>query len=208
MSKRRTSRNDSSTTSSIILLLFVLAGCSSTPPTAFYTLNSLDDPFPQNSEAGTLSDIVIGVGPIVLPEYLDRPQIVTRSTSNRLDVNEFQQWGGSLKEDFSRVLIQNLSLQLASNRVRVYPSPEPIDLDYRVFIDVQQFDGRLGEGVRLNAVWTLMDEHAGEPLAVRRFDQLAPASEPTYEALVAAHSNALLVLSFMIADAIRKLNNP
>ena len=191
----------------MLLLVLLLVGCSSTPPTVFYTLTPLNDAFPQESNPNALSSIVIGIGPIVLPEYLDRPQIVTRSGSNRLDVNEFQQWGGSLQEDFSRVLIQNLSLQLASNRVRIYPSPEPIDLDYRVFIDVQQFDGRLGEGVKLTAVWTLMDERTGKPLAVRRFDQLAPASEPSYEALVAAHSNALLVLSFMIADAIRKLGN-
>ncbi|NJN47777.1 MAG: membrane integrity-associated transporter subunit PqiC, partial [Candidatus Competibacteraceae bacterium] len=94
----------------------------------------------------------------------------------------------------------NLSVLLDTNRVHVYPSQEQLDLAYRVAIDVQRFDGRFGEGVTLNAVWTLLDEQKIEPLLVKRFQFTAPTPAPDYEALVAAHSEALAALSQAIAD--------
>lgn len=183
--------------------LFMLVGCGSTPPTEFYTLSPLSASSQTAQTSVSRSDITIGVGPITIPEFLDRPQIVTRTTANRLDVDEFHRWGGSMKEDFARVLVENLSRLLATNRVSVYPSPEPLDLRYRFVIDVQQFDGRLGEGVTLNAIWTLLDEKTGKPLLTRRFEYSAPTASPDYEALVAAHSAALAALSRELADAIR-----
>jgi uncharacterized lipoprotein YmbA len=92
---------------------------------------------------------------------------------------------------------------LATNRISVYPNPEPLDLRYRIVIEIQQFDGRLGEGVTLNAIWTLMDEKTGKPLLIRRFEYLAPAASGDYEALVAAHSAALEAFSRELANAIQ-----
>jgi uncharacterized lipoprotein YmbA len=187
-----------------MLLGFLLYGCASTPPVQFYTLS------PMSAGAGgprLASGGAIGIGPVVFPEFLDRPQIVTRSTSNQIQVDEFHRWGGSVQEDFSRILVQNLSSLLGSNRVHVYPSREQLDIDYRVALDVQQFDGRLGGGVVLNAVWTLVDESTTEPVLVRRFEFTAPASGADYEALVAAHSAALAALSQEIAREIRRVAN-
>ena len=182
---------------------FMLAGCGSTPPTAFYTLSPLSLPLPTAQTGVSRSDVTIGVGPVTLPEFLDRPQIVTRTTANRLDVDEFHRWGGSLQEDFARVLVENLSRLLATNRVSVYPNPEPLDLRYRIVIDIQQFDGRLGEGVTLNAIWTLLDEKAGKPSLTRRFEYQTPAASADYEGLVAAHSAALEAFSRELADALQ-----
>ncbi|MCB1821939.1 MAG: membrane integrity-associated transporter subunit PqiC, partial [Candidatus Competibacteraceae bacterium] len=81
--------------------LFMLAGCGSTPPTAFYTLSPLSASLPTAQTSASRSDVTIGVGPVTVPEFLDRPQIVTRTTANRLDVDEFHRWGGSLQEDFA-----------------------------------------------------------------------------------------------------------
>jgi len=185
-----------------MVVLFMLAGCGSTPPTAFYTLSPLSASS-QTAQAHASDDSAIGVGPITIPEFLDRPQIVTRTSANRLDVDEFHRWGGSLQEDFARVLVENLSRLLATNRITVYPAPEPLDLRYRIAIDVQQFDGRLSEGVTLNAVWTLLDERTGKPLRTQRFESLAPATSADYEALAAAHSAALATFSRELADALQ-----
>ncbi|MCB1919905.1 MAG: membrane integrity-associated transporter subunit PqiC [Candidatus Competibacteraceae bacterium] len=187
-----------------IVGFLMLAGCGSTPPTAFYTLNPLSTPLPATQTGVSRSDVTIGVGPVTIPEFLDRPQIVTRTTANRLDVDEFHRWGGSLQEDFARVLVENLSRLLATNRVSVYPNPEPLDLRYRIVIDIQQFDGRLGEDVTLNALWTLLDEKAGKPSPLtRRFEYRAPAASADYEGLVAAHSAALEAFSRELADALQ-----
>ena len=185
--------------------LFMLAGCGSTPPTAFYTLNPLRASLPTAQTGASRNDITIGVGPVTIPEFLDRPQIVTRTTANRLDVDEFHRWGGSLQEDSARVLVENLSRLLGTNQVSVYPNPEPLDLHYRIVIDIQQFDGRLGEGVTLNAIWTLLNEKTGKPLLTRRFEYQAPATSADYEGLIAAHSAALEAFSRELADAMQNI---
>jgi uncharacterized protein len=187
------------------LWFLALSACSTTPSSEFYTLSPLETSAGSAGGSRLSADTAIGIGPVVFPEFLDRPQIVVRTTSNRIDVDEFHRWGGSLQEDFSRILVQNLSTLLRTNRVNVYPSREQLDIRYRIALDVQRFDGRLGEGVTLNAVWTLVDERSLDTLQVRRFEYLAPASGAGYEALVAAHSAALAALSRDIAGEIRKL---
>lgn len=186
----------------LLMGLLLMAGCASSPPTNFYTLSPLALPSLGEDAHGALADTTLGVGPVTLPDYLDRPQIVTRSGENRLEVDEFHRWGGSLEEDVTRTLVQNLSRLLASNRVRAYPSPEPLDLRYRVFIDVQRLDGQLGEGLTLDAFWTLMDEQSGEPLLMQRFEHRAATPGDDYQALVAAHSDALAALSLILSEAL------
>jgi len=182
----------------LTLCVLTISGCGTTPSAKFYTLSPLS---PTQTDSTLRSvDLPIGIGPVSFPEFLDRPQIVARTSSNQLEVDEFHRWGGSLQEDFSRVLVQNLSALLDTNRIHVYPSQEQLDLAYRIAIDVQQLDGRLGEGVTLNAVWTLLDEKKIQPLLVKRFQFTAPATSPDYEALVAAHSEALAALSQAIAS--------
>ena len=188
-----------------VVWAMTLAGCAATPPVEFYTLSPLSALSSPTGGSRLPDDRAIGVGPIVFPEFLDRPQIVTRTTSNQIKVNEFHRWGGSLQEDFSRILVQNLSGLLGTNKIHVYPSREQLDIAYRVAIDVQQFDGRLDDAVVLNAVWTLVDERRTEPLLVRRFEFRAPVAGQDYAALVAAHSTALEALSREIAGEIAGL---
>jgi uncharacterized lipoprotein YmbA len=181
-----------------------LGGCATAPPVEFYTLSAAI-PAPPPAALRASGEVAIRVGPVVLPEFLERPHIVVRTTSNRIDVDEFHRWGGSLQEDFSRILAQNLSALMATNRVHVYASREQLEPTYRLAIDVQQFDGRLGEGVTLNAVWTFVDDHTTDVLLVRRFAFLAPAATPDYEGLVAAHSAALAALCRDIATEIGRV---
>ena len=54
-------------------------------------------------------DVAVVVASVRLPQYLERPQIVTRSGDNRLQLAEFDQWGGNLYQDMTRVLAQNLA---------------------------------------------------------------------------------------------------
>ncbi len=179
----------------------IVSGCGSTPPTQFYTLSPLHNASLQATGVSR-SNIAIGVGPITVPDFLDRPQIVTRTTTSQLDVNEYHRWGGSLQEDFTRVLVDNLSRLLATDHISAYPSLELLDLQYRFVLDVQQFDGRLGEGVTLSVIWTLLDERAGKPIRVQRFTHTEPVTLSSYSALVVAHSAALAALSRELANAI------
>ena len=100
-----------------LFLVFLLGGCSSTPPVAYYTLNTLPET-QQEIPAAVMDDtIAIGVGPVDLPKFLDRPQIVTRKSQNQIEVSEFNRWAGSFPGDFARVLAKNISILLPTDQV-------------------------------------------------------------------------------------------
>jgi uncharacterized lipoprotein YmbA len=188
-----------------LLLVFFLAACSSTPPVAYYTLNTLPE-MQQEIPAAVMDDtLAIGVGPVEFPKFLDRPQIVTRKSQNQIEVSEFHRWAGSFPGDFSRVLAKNISILLPSDRVAVYPWGEQFSPTYRVKLDVEQFDGQLGERVVLDVTWMVTDQEGTNKLVVRKSLIEEPVSDKTYEALVVAESNALVTLSRTIVEEIRKL---
>jgi uncharacterized lipoprotein YmbA len=188
-----------------LILVFFLAACSSTPPVAYYTLNTLPE-MQQEIPAAVMDDtIAIGVGPVEFPKFLDRPQIVTRKSQNQIEVSEFHRWAGSFPGDFSRVLAKNISILLPTDRVAVYPWGEQFSPTYQIKLEVEQFDGRLGEGVVLDVTWTVTDKEGTNKLVVRKSRIKEAALDETYEALVEAKSNGLATLSRTIVEEIRKL---
>jgi uncharacterized lipoprotein YmbA len=189
----------------LLLVAFLLAGCSSTPPTRFYKLNSLPGGQQENPAALLGMDIAIGVGPVELPEFLDRPQIVTRKSQNQLEIAEFHRWAASFPRDFSRVLAKNISTLLPTDRVAVYPWEDAFSPTYQVKMDVEQFDGQLGEQVFLRVIWSLVGQEGMKELVVRKTLIEEPVLTNDYEGLVAAQSNALATLSREIVEEIRKL---
>jgi len=188
-----------------LFLIFLLAGCSSTPPTQFYKLNSLPSGQQKNPAALLGMDIAIGVGPVELPEFLDRPQIVTRKSQNQLEISEFHRWAASLPRDFSRVLAKNISTLLPTYRVAVYPWEDTFSPTYQVKLEVEQFDGQLGERVFLRVIWAVVGQEGANELVVRKTVIEEPVLTNDYDGLVAAQSNALATLSGEIAEEIRKL---
>jgi hypothetical protein len=145
------------------------------------------------------------VGPIKFSEYLDRTEIVTRSSSNKITFSDFDVWAGSLAEDFSRVLAENLSVLLSTESVIVYPGPRPSSVDYQIAVDVIRFDGPLGGDVSLTARWAILQGKDKKLVSVRKSTIIEPSGARGYEAMVAADSRALEKLSREIAEAIRTL---
>ena len=190
---------------SFLFLVFLLGACSSTPPVAYYTLNTLPE-MQQEIPAAVMDDtLAIGVGPVEFPKFLDRPQIVTRKSQNQIEVSEFHRWAGSFPGDFSRVLAKNISILLPTDRVAVYPWGEQFSPTYRIKLNVEQFDGRLGERVVLEVTWMVTDQEGTNKLLVRRSLIEEPVPDNNYEALVVAESNALVTLSRTIVEEIRRL---
>ena len=79
------------------LMLLTLAGCETSEQARLYTLSGL--PFTAASasiQPASTSALAIGIGPVTLPFYLDRPQIVRRTSPNRLEIAEFDRWAEPL----------------------------------------------------------------------------------------------------------------
>ena len=186
------------TTVALAAFLLSIAGCATGPPPTFYLLDwGATDQLP-----GVERGIAVGVGPIEIPEYLNRPQIVTRATRNKLDLSESHQWAEPLKDSVSRVIAVNLAQALDTNRVYILPRRQRTPLDYKVSIDVARFDGSVGGDAVLGVRWTLFGKDGKEMLLTKVSIITEPAESGQYDALVAAKSHTLEILSQEIATAI------
>ena len=136
-----------------ILSLAALVGCSASQPTQFYTLSGAA----RTGEASVEKPMRLGVGPVYLPAYLDRPQVVTRSGANRMNVSEFDQWAEPLETTFQRVLTENLSQRLDTDRIATLPARRDISLDHQVEVEVTRFDADETGRVVLDARWRIFD---------------------------------------------------
>jgi len=185
--------------------LLLVLGCTSSPTSRFYTLSSLQEGGGSPKESPSAQGFTILVGPVKLPDYLDRAEIVARSGSNRIIVSDFDLWAGSLSESFSQAIAANLSVLLPADSVVVYPRPRLSSVVYQIVVDVIRFDGPLGGDVSLIANWAIIKGKEKQLVSLRKSTIIEPSGAQDYEAMVAADSRALEKLSREIAEAITKL---
>ncbi len=184
------------------IFLILLSGCASTAPTKFYSLSPLVETDIRQETVLVDHGIAIGIGPIEIPDYLDRPHIVTRTSLNELRVSDFDKWAGSLKIDIARVLSENLSALLSTERVYAYPWKSHISIKYQIVVDVTRFDGSPGGDVLLKANWSILGENGKKALLLDSSSLNEQIKGKEYNALVAAESRVLADLSRDIAAAI------
>ena len=188
-------------------MVFSFTGCSTTPAVKYYTLNpsfEMQRDIPQAVSGTTLA---IGVGPVEFPKFLDRPQIVTRKSQNRLEVSEFHRWAGSFSEDFLRVLSRNISVLLPADRVAAYPWTDQFSPTYRSQLTVEQCDGRFGGDVVLNVTWSVWNKKDTNEPVIKHTSIKEPVSAENYEELVAAQSRAIATLSRAIVGEIERVSH-
>lgn len=179
------------------LMALSMAGClGHGQPIQFYTLAPL--PRPAGAAAG-VPETIVAVYPAVIPASIDRPQIVNRTDENQIVLSEFDRWGGNLKEEIGRMLVENLNILLAGRRVSVMSDNLAPDPAYLVAVTFNRFDGRLGDSVWLNAAWTVRGQKHKKMLAVKNSVFEEKVLGPGYADLVAAQSRALAALSREIA---------
>jgi uncharacterized lipoprotein YmbA len=183
-----------------LLTALLASGCATTSrPVDFYTLSPTAVSGAQEPPAANCRDAVIGIGPVVWPSYLDRPQIVTRLSPNRISFDEFHRWAGPLEEDFQRVMADDLSKRLQTDHVIKAPGKLQNKIRYRVQLQIDQFDGQPGDAVTLKAAWSVIDENNSAEAALHESSIRTPMAGEGYEAMVVAASAAVAELSRQIA---------
>jgi uncharacterized lipoprotein YmbA len=187
---------------SLLLAVIGLAGCAGSPPIHYYTLSA-----EASSDAGLgANERHITIGPVTLPDVIERPQLVLRTTPNRVTLIEEHQWAEPLQSEIPRVIAENLSRLLGTKQVSVYPQSAGDHAQYRVLVDVQQFESALGGRASMEAFWTIRKNSDGDPsVKSGRSSVEEPVNGASYEALAAAHSRGLVRISRDIADAIRSM---
>ncbi len=173
-----------------LIALFMLAGCvSNSVPTRYYSLASIDAP--DTSVSSLPESITVGVGPLELPERLDRIGIVSVKKDNELSVSTYSIWAGDLRESMLRVLTGNLSSQLGHDRIWSFPWDNRNRPEYQLRIVIEEFSGKLGDSVSLRVKWSLLGEHGRKELITRRSSYEQSVSARAYRDYVGALNAAL-----------------
>lgn len=177
----------------------ILSACSSpSPPTRFYLLHPVVSPAEKYN-----NEIAIGIGPVELADYLNRPQIVTNANGVEVSIAEFDHWAGSLKENVIQVMAESLAELLATERIEIDPRRSGAKVDYRVAITILRFHGRRSAETRITAFWTLYGPERGAALLKKISDIREPVTKEGYSGLTEANSRALGRLCDEIATVIR-----
>ena len=114
-----------------------------------------------------------------MPKHLDRDQIVTQTTNYEISLSEFDRWAEPLNENFARVLAENLSVLVPTDRVYVDPWSRSAPIDYQVTVDVSRFDVQPDKEVVMAARWSVVDPQTRRTvLSLKSTFEEAPASPP------------------------------
>jgi len=188
----------------LAIVAIFFGGClgrSQTP--RFYALSPIQEDQVIAKRKSPAHNAVIGIGPVKLADYLDESQIITRTNDNQLVKAEFDRWVGSLDDNLTNVLAENIGFLLPTDRIYRYPWRTSVPIDYQVIVDVVRCDGRLGEAAWLVARWSVLAGPEKKLLKMDRSRIREPVSGAGYGAVVTAQSRALGKLSQEIAEAIQ-----
>lgn len=177
------------------LAVLLLAGCGNN--SKIYYVLTADGPVPSGSGPG------IGVGPVILAEYIDRPNLVIAESANQLGVSENNRWAGDLSASITRVTAANLGRRLNTGNVRSYPWQGDEGIRYQITLDIRQLHGGDDGYAVIEAGWRVYSLPDRKLKASRTFTDREPLEKDGYQPLVAAESRLMSRLADDIASGLR-----
>jgi len=150
--------------------------------------------------------LVIGLGPIQLPEYLDRPELVIRTSPNGFELSGANRWAEPLADNFRHVLSSDLARLLGNVDIHQYPWYPGTRLDYTVRVQVQRFEGDIKYGAELVARWEVRASPGEQVLASNEAELSQPLTSMAGNTIAGVLSDDLGGLAEQIAAAIAQLD--
>jgi uncharacterized lipoprotein YmbA len=133
----------------------------------------------------------IGVGPVSIPAYLERSNLVFKEGGNRLAVSESHHWAGDLENNVASVIAANLGRRLGTGNFRTYPWGSDKELRYQISVDIRQFHGTSAGDAYLDASWRVYSLPDRRMVVSRSWSGTEPLRHDGYEELAAAESRLL-----------------
>jgi len=184
----------------------LLAACAGSPSTRYYTLAEQNSPTEAQGVAprGTTT---LSIGPVTVPESLDRLQMVARIGPNELHVSDEHRWAQPLRLEVARAVSLNLARRMPEAQVSTYTEAAASDTDYRLSLDLQRVEATLGGAVAIEAQWSLRTR-SGAKVRAGHSTARAEARAADYQALAAAYARALETIAGDIVSATAPLGHP
>ncbi|APA88495.1 PqiC family protein [Paraburkholderia sprentiae WSM5005] len=135
----------------------VLAGCGHSIPTRYVTLNAT----PADAPPAMAPMRPIQLTAVHIPAVLDRLEVVTLASQNRLTIDDSERWGAPLAEMMRRTLAQDLLTRLPAGAFVVPDAPAPPGTRTLV-VTVLNATADASGTLTLQAEWTLLAGHADQ----------------------------------------------
>jgi hypothetical protein len=189
-------RNDMYLTArSITLCVFVsllVAACGSSPPVRYFALSTMDSVQRQDPDDA----VTLGLGPLRMPEYLNRSQLVTRGGGSELEIDEFSRWAEPLTLALHRVVSTDIDNMMHGVIVIAFPWEAVIqdDLNFRLIGEVTRFDADQSGRVVLDIQWGISATTGEAAVVIRRSKYETRAARPDDPAIVTSAMNDALAM--------------
>jgi hypothetical protein len=144
----------------------------------------------------------VSIGPVSLPSYIDRAEVVFASGPNEFQIPSNALWAGSLRENISHTVAADLGRVLGSREVRA-GLETGFKPRYRVALDLRQFHGISGQEAILDLTWRIQSGASGETISRHNGSFREPIIGDGYAPLVAAESRLLEQAAGAIARSLR-----
>ena len=180
-----------------VILPIALLGCGTTPASKYYLLSVEASGSPEGASPS------LGVGPIEIPEYLNRNALIYSREGNRLHIANFERWAEPLDSSIGRVVGLNLASLLNTQNIQAYPWSDSERPEYGVEVTVINMDSN-DQQARLIAEWHIYAPIDRKTIA-RKISSLSydmPNGPVTAAEVAPAYSKLLLQLSEIIAATI------
>lgn len=187
--------------------LLSLSACvgGRSPPSQFYMLEPIRNP-PSGKPGAHSGELIIGLAPVRIPQYIDRPQMVIAMDRNVYRLSDFDRWAERLDDNIARVLVQNLGMLVPADVVLLNTSNLAKQAQLRLVVNILEFHIDPQGQARLVAEWRA---GRGEDAVVsRQSTYREPASTSDHQAMASALNACLDRFSRDMAEALRQLAPP
>jgi uncharacterized lipoprotein YmbA len=191
-------------------LVLLACGCTVLAPVTdrsrFYLLAS--DSAQQSTRTASdppgKAELAVGLGPVHIPQYLQRAGLATRTEPTRVEYSNVDRWAEPLNDSFPRVLSQDLAHALGTDRVVLFPWNRSLHVSYQVELTVEQFDIDANNQAVLMARWLIKDVKSGQIVYAGNSNQTRAAGTDG-ASRTAALSQTISAFSCELAAEVRRL---
>lgn len=184
-------------------LILGITACGQTPAARFYTLSPLVS-VSGDSESSLANKHIVGIGPIRVAAYLDRPEIVIRNSATHIKLAAYDRWAEPFEDIVASTLAENISAILPGVHAITDPWPEA-NIEYQIAIKIKKFESDAEGNVNLKTDWGILLRSKRKMLSVYESDIKISGSSADFDDITENMSKAMVKLSEEVAAELQKI---
>ncbi len=181
----------------LIGVTVLFTACGTSPKTNFYLLST-----EHSVDIQTTDKLTIGVWKVTLPDLIDRPEIVTRTGPNTINLADFHRWAGGLSNNVSMLIANELTYNLKTGYIDVSPWSAYRNFDYQVKVHIRTFEGQFGGDSNLKGAFVILNGKGNKKLSEQIFSFKEQVKTKEYTEMAAIMSRLVVALAGKIASEI------